>query len=332
MGRLSLLLLVAAGLAPGMWWRSPLPELDEREILLVDSLRVPPGKLGEGLEIAGAWQLRSSNHHFGGYSALLAMGDGTLLAVSDRWQRMRFAPPGAAPRPVRFDYLTTPKQTDKPEHDIEGVTHDPASGDFWGAYEQINFIERYDAGFHPEGRMAPAAMRRWPSNLGPEAIARLSDGRFIVLAEGSPRWFDDTMPALLFPADPVEGAEPVTFHFVPPDGYRPVDMAVMPDGRVLILVRSVRWRLPPRFEGMLVVADPAEIRAGKRWTGREIAHLVPPVPMDNYEGLAIEPAPGGRLVLWLISDDNQSSFQRTLLLKLLWRPNEKARGILRAPR
>ena len=36
-------------------------------------------------------------------------------------------------------------------------------------------------------------------------------------------------------------------------------------------------------------------------------------------------------VLWLISDDNTSHFQRTLLLKLLWRPNEKARGVSRAP-
>ena len=56
--------------------------------------------------------------------------------------------------------------------------------------------------------------------------------------------------------------------------------------------------------------------------------------MDNYEGLAVAPGPDGALVLWLISDDNKATFQRTLLLKLLWRPsdsNEKARELPRAP-
>ena len=54
-------------------------------------------------------------------------------------------------------------------------------------------------------------------------------------------------------------------------------------------------------------------------------------PTENFEGLAVVPGQRGGVVLWLISDDNQSAFQRTLLLKLLWRPNEKARETIRAP-
>jgi hypothetical protein len=238
-GRLLLLLIVAAGLAPGTWWRSALPAKDERQILSFATLRVPRAGIGAGIEVAGVWHLTSPNHHFAGYSALLAMGDGTLLAVSDRWHRMRFAPPDAPRRAVQFDYLTV-QTRDNPNSDLEGFARDPASGEFWGTYEHTNAIERYDTGFRRDGRIRPAAMHRWPSNGGPEAIARLPDGRFLVLAEGSPRWFDDDMPAVLFPGDPLDGADPVTFRFLPPAGYRPVDMAAMPDGRVLILLREMR--------------------------------------------------------------------------------------------
>jgi hypothetical protein len=68
------------------------------------------------------------------------------------------------------------------------------------------------------------------------------------------------------------------------------------------------------------------------WRTDTLADLQLPLPMDNYEGLAIEPADTGNLALWLISDDNNMRYQRTLLLKLEWRPNERARGSLRAPR
>ena len=330
MGRLFLLLVVVAGFAPGTWLRSHPGELDNRQIVTIASLGVPRVDLGEGIEIAGAWRLASPNHHFGSFSALLPMDDGTLLAASDQWRRMRFAPPDAQHRSVTFDYFD--KAVDPRLWDLEALTRDRTTGRLWATYEGSNYIERYDADLLFSDRVQPPEMRRWPTNRGPEALVRLTDGRFIVLAEGSPRWFDDDLPALLFPGDPVAGAKAVPFRFVPPEGYKPVDMAETPDGRVLILLRSVQWGLPPRFESKLVAADPADIRPGKQWRGREIAHLTALVPMDNYEGLAVAAAEDGQFVLWLISDDNQSSFQRTLLLKLLWRPNEKARGIARAPR
>ena len=333
MGRWFLLLFVALGLAPGTWVRSSsLFVADERQLLTVARLRVPRVELGAGLELAGAWHLSSTNHHFSGYSALLAMGDGSLLAVSDRWRRMRLTPPDAEHRSVTFSYFSPPERPDERHYDLEAVTRDRASGQLWGAYEQSNSIERYDAEFRPAGRVRPAEMRRWPSNRGPEAIVRLADGRFVVLSEGSPRWFAADLPGLLFPGDPADGARPESFRFHPPADFAPVDMALLPGGRVLILLRAVRWRLPPRFESKLVVADPGDIRPGEPWRWREIAHLAEPLPMDNYEGLAVEPAEDGRLALWLISDDNRSQFQRTLLLKLLWRPNEKAPGSNRAPR
>jgi hypothetical protein len=68
---------------------------------------------------------------------------------------------------------------------------------------------------------------------------------------------------------------------------------------------------------MLLVADPGRIVAGKDWPWRKLADLEAPLPMDNYEGLAVLPDRDG-VTLWLISDDNFARIQRTLLLELHW--------------
>jgi len=331
MRRLILLLVVVIGLAP-VWIRSPMPpELsDRRPILRVVALRLPPVDLGP-VRAVGAWQLESSNRYFGSYSAMVPLDDGTLLAASDAGKRLRFTPPGRTGPDPRFDFFADVDFGDKSAYDIESLTRDPATGRFWAGYEHNNQIERYDAQLRSTGLVRPAAMRRWRSNSGPESMVRLADGRFVVLDETGLGWFDDEGPGLLFPGDPVDGAAPLQFRFRPPASYNPCDMAALPDGRVLILLRKVVWGLPPTFASKLMIADPAMIRAGEEWRAEPLADLRAPLPMDNYEGLAVEPMADGRLTLWLISDDNNALLQRTLLLELEWRPNEKARGTSRAP-
>lgn len=332
MRRIVLLLVVVLGLAPGTWLRSPLPtrSSDDRQLLTLTALPFAHRRLGE-TEVLGVWQLQSPNGHFGSYSSLQRLADGTLLTVSDTGRFLRFALPGQPPRRSVLDLWVKPEQGRQPAPDVEALARDPETGTIWAAYERRNTIERYDAAFGPGGRIAPAAMRGWRRNSGAEAMVRLGDGRFIVLAELSPSWMSANPPALLFPGDPVDGAVPVEFTFVPPAGYRPVDMALLPDGHVMILLRMVKLGIPPVFSAKLMVADPAAIRPGKPWTARAIADIALPMPTDNYEGLAVDLAEDGRVVLWLISDDNDVPYQRTLLLKLGWRPNETARGTSRAP-
>lgn len=330
MRRVILLLIVAIGLAPGTWWRSTPPAVDDRQELRIVPLEIGPQAVGE-MQLAGAWELRSPNNHFHGYSALAALDGGNLLALSDRGRMLRFSAPGRGGGPPRLGWFSvTTKGDEKRLADIEAITRDPATGRLWAAYEGSNLIERRD----PDGgvrRVQPEAMRDWSDNSGPEAMVRLADGRFIVLSEGSARWNEDGSPGLLFAADPVEGAEPLRFRFVPPSGSRAVDMAQLPDGRVLILTRSIEWGLPPGFSSKLVLADPADIVAGGEWRGAVVAEIAEPLPTENYEGLATERGADGETMVWLISDDNASLFQRTLLLELRWPPNEKARGTSRAP-
>lgn len=47
--------------------------------------------------------------------------------------------------------------------------------------------------------------------------------------------------------------------------------------------------------------------------------LIPPMTVDNYEGLAVVPRPDGTVRLYLLSDDNALASQRTLLLAFDWR-------------
>ena len=98
---------------------------------------------------------------------------------------------------------------------------------------------------------------------------------------------------LLFASDPVAGAQPIEFTFRPPIGYAPSDAAALPDGRVVILLRALDLPFAPFFKGMLLVADPADIAAGREWPWHKLAELTDPMPRENYEGLAIVPAGDG---------------------------------------
>ena len=47
---------------------------------------------------------------------------------------------------------------------------------------------------------------------------------------------------------------------------------------------------------------------------RELARLQPPLTIDNMEGVSAT-IENGRTIVWLVSDDNFTPLQRTLLLK-----------------
>lgn len=289
---------------------------DLRPILVAKRLDSGAERIGP-FTVDGVWHLTSPNTHFGGFSALIAPREGGLLAISDRGRWMRFAPPEHGLVPARFGALGGEIEAEKRAVDAEAAVH--WRGTTWIAYERSNSIERYRTGTLVDPDQAqPPQMADWPGNRGAETMARLSDGRFLVIGEGSPEWTGAGFPALLFAGDPVEGRRAVEFAFVPPDGFRATDAAALPDGRVLILLRRIDGYLPPRFSAALMIADPAKIRPQREWRGEMLADIDGDLPRDNFEGLAVEPRPDGSLTLWLISDNNTAALQRTLLYKLRW--------------
>ena len=280
-------------------------------------------------DLTGAWVMTSRYSGFGGYSALLPLPGQRLMAISDSGRVLTFSPPGAPQvAPTRGTVLPEARRR-KFDVDVEAATRDPVTGTIWLAREYLNAISRHDPRFRSMVNVRPAAMRDWGDNSGPEALVRLADGRFVTLREGFTGTFEwRRHAALMFAGDPVKGALPVRFSFDGSSGFSPVDMAQLPDGRVLILMRRLTWPLPLRFAGRILVADPAEIRAGGAWRAREVARLEAPLPVDNFEGMAIEPRADGRVTVWLISDKNAAATQRTLLWQLLLDPADlpPARG------
>ncbi|WP_126173255.1 esterase-like activity of phytase family protein [Altericroceibacterium xinjiangense] len=312
-------LLLCAALAPGLWLRDPPQAVatDERITATLlpidaDAVRLP------GMRLLGVWQMGSRNSFFYGFSALLWRPPGQLMAFSDAGYVVRFGDPHASISPTFIGKVGQLSGEAKANRDIEAATRNPDTGQIWIALERSNSISRTNDSLTDWSTVRPRAMRGWPNNEGPEALTRLRDGRFLVLSEtrsGSDAW---ETPGLLFPDDPLKKVRPIGFRFAPPDGFRPVDAATLPDGRVLILLRKLELSLPPGFRSQLVLADPADIRAGQLWPWNPVGRIDHPLPRDNYEALAVTPEADGSVVVWLMSDDNQSVFQRTLLVKLRW--------------
>ncbi|WP_336985318.1 esterase-like activity of phytase family protein [Altererythrobacter aquiaggeris] len=333
MRRIALLLLIAAGLAPGTWIRSAPPDRAVLQGLTVTKLDAAANPQG-AMRLQGVWSLASRNEHFGGYSALLLTEGGRMFAASDRGRVLDFArPDGARSGPPQMRRFRPEQPSAKHLADIEAITRDPESGLIWAAYEGSNAIMRVDPATGEQIRVFPESMQDWSSNSGPEAMVRMADGRFIVLSESLGGVVGRASPAVMFSGDPVEPAEVFGFSFQAPDGYRATDMAALPDGRMLILVRRVVFGFPPGFASKIVLADPATITRGAIWRGMVIAELDAIAPSENYEAIAAEPASaqaGSPVTIWVMSDDNLATLQRTLLLKLKYTPpaapkHEKAR-------
>lgn len=163
----------------------------------------------------------------------------------------------------------------------------------------------------PVVQPSPPAITRQPSNEGLEAMTTLADGRVLAISEGLVE--DGAMVAWILPT---ESRAAETLHYVAAAGYNPTDATTLPDGDVLVLER--RFTVLDRGARIVRVRG-ADIRNGARIEGEEIARLLPPMQVDNFEAIDAVPAPQGGVRIFVMSDDNFSAFQRTLLLQF-WMP------------
>lgn len=268
-------------------------------------------RVGE-LQFLDGWALRSGDPRFGGISAMHVEG-GRVLAVNDTGTVFRFAVPGRGSDAVSIRALPAGpgESAIKINRDVESLAVNDNRA--WMGFEQVNAIWCYRLpGLEPIGSAQPPAMQDWPRNEGPEAMVRLRDGRFLVFAEDKKRP-DGTTAALLFDRDPIQpGATPVEFGYRAPPDYVPTDATELPDGEILILNR--KFRVGGGVSAKLVIAALPAPQPGAVIAGREIAALVSPLTVDNFEALSVT-RERGRTIVWIASDDNFAAWQRTLLLK-----------------
>ena len=84
--------------------------------------------------------------------------------------------------------------------------------------------------------------------------------------------------------------------------------------------QGIEVELPLRQAETLELAPAASVAPDAQLAGRELAILRSPLPVDNFEAVAARPASDGSVLIYVLSDDNFSAAERTLLLQFRWRP------------
>lgn len=314
-----LLFIVAAVLAvvPGWTGETRLPLLGKDARIAATPIALDPAdpqrrRVGS-LVFLGGWHLTSPDPAFGGFSAIAVKG-GRITLLSDGGNLVAFTlgRNGRVAGPSFGRLSAGPgRGWEKRDRDAEAMAIGP-DGTRWVGFESRAAIFRYAANGRVTGWTIPRAMRRWSVNGGVESLVRLPDGRFVAIAEQSRRGEGRARPALIFKGDPIAHPAPSRFRYLPPAGASPSDAAALPDGSLLMVNR--RFRLPFRFSAELTHVPAAAIRAGGLVRGTSVANLDAPLIHDNWEGVAVTQEAGVTIV-WLVSDDNESVLQRTLLLK-----------------
>jgi len=269
----------------------------------------------------GGVRLTSPDGAFGGFSSLHVTRDHRFTLLSDGGNIAQFSlGDDWQPRAAAFGDLPAGPGTgwSKIDRDSESMSVDPKDGSVVIGFETSNMLWRYTPDLrHALGKVSPQAMAAWPANEGAESFTFLPrkgwGGGALTIGEQDPWPNGKGRAAICFTGDPLsQPNRGFRFSFVPPSHYDPSDVTVLPDGRLIVLVR--RFDLPFTFSSKLMVIDRQAIRAGAVVHGREIATLASPLIHENFEGIAAT-IEGGQTILWLVSDDNQSVLQRSLLLK-----------------
>jgi hypothetical protein len=111
----------------------------------------------------------------------------------------------------------------------------------------------------------------------------------------------------------IVGPRPGSFTLARRDNFDVTDIAFLPNGDLLVLQRRFNWAQGVGMRILRVRA--AEMVRGARLIGETLIEASLRQQIDNMEGLAVDQLPDGRTILTLISDDNHSILQRTLLLR-----------------
>lgn len=312
-------LALAAMVAPGTWLRTPVVKENPKSIEL-EQVAGASQTGAPGWSVEGVWHYSTEpTLRFGGFSGLLTLGGGRLRAFSDRGFLFTFVEPDRAEEAPEKRLIAGLPFNDPSLYpllwDIESVTRDSnAKGDYWVGFENTHAIHRFSYKTEPEEFRIIEDEVDWYSNAGLEAMERLSNGRFLIIPEGSGE-------VLLYPDDPVKGGDPEPLAYESPaDGFAVTDLAQLPDGRVLFLLRDVDWGSYPPFAGKLAIMDAPESGSNEPLAPRLLFDFEGVLPPENYEGIAVRKEENGTVTVWIISDDNVAAMQRTLLVKLIYDP------------
>lgn len=276
------------------------------------------------LRFRGGVALTSPDRRFADLSGLWVDGEGgRFAAVSDRGflvtGRLLHDADGRLQGVVGVDIAPLMGPDGRPllkklDADAEELTPDGAGGLIM-AFERRHRLWHYPAGGGlPEEVPPPPGLFLAPANDGIEAMARLGDGRLLVITEGfqvahgsGPHLSRGGVAGWIGSPGAWEG-----FTYATDGGFAPTGATLLPDGDVGLVER--RYSVFGGVAVRILRLPVASLRLGERVEPGRLADLVAPLTVDNFEGIAARRGPEGKTLLYLISDDNHNPRQRTLLL------------------
>jgi hypothetical protein len=280
----------------------------------------PERKNFGSLTLLSAFQLESKDKRFGGLSGLSIGADGKLYAVSDRgyWLSagMQMDPNGTLLDLTDWRIAPILTTTNTPVtgglRDAEALAQ-ARDGSFLVAFEGVHRIWRYSPPpktfeSTPVSVQIPSAVAQAPSNGGIEALATLADGRLLIITEELEN-ADGSVKAWV-----LDDGQFTELSYLPAKGFRVTDCAALNNGDVLVLER--RYVPFGILSARLTRIKAGSLRPGAKLAGKELLKLEQPLAVENFEGIAVQQTSNGTMI-FIVSDDNYSSFQQTLLLQFL---------------
>ncbi len=271
--------------------------------------------------------LTSAAPGFGGLSGLWRSPDGRqLVAVTDRAQWLTASVHYDGPRLAGLDEarLAAIRNADgEPLRRAQGYdTESLAITDDGTAYvgvERLNEVLRFAWGrdgvlARGSGLPVPPELKQLPNNEGLEALAVAPArhplaGSVVAIAERARSGDDAATRGWV-----LTGSRPFGFDVVRRDGFDITDLVFLPSGEALLLERRFRILTGVACRIRRIAAD--AFRPDAAVDGEVIFEADRSYEIDNMEGIAIhEDRSGGGTVVTLVSDNNFSILQRTLLLE-----------------
>ncbi len=266
------------------------------------------------LRYRGGLELSSADKRFGGLSALLISPDGqNMTALTDKGDLIK----------ARLDYSGGDLAgiAGASIHPLIGLDGNPldgkkntdaeslavtSEGGFTVSFERHHRLWRYPSSADlPYPLEPPQGLSLASKNGGVEALVMLGDGRLVAITEsfGAPSEVVGWIRG--------KGGAWSRFTYETGGRYNPTGATRLPDGDIVVVER--RYTLIEGPSARLSRIPARAFQPGARILGQRLAYIAHPLSIDNMEGVAARKGPRGKTLLYLLSDDNFHSHQRTLL-------------------
>lgn len=248
----------------------------------------------------GGWHLTNADMRFGGFSGLATIDDHTLLAISDKGYFLKLETENSAPKAsaTLFPMLTKTGQSfeGKRRSDAEGLAY--KDGIAYVSFEHQHRIDAFDiarCGLQATALTVSSLPNKINKtsikpNNGAEALHINMNGEFVagyetVIKNHSPR------VTLRAENNEILKNDPVKTRF----GFKLVG-----ESESAILFRAYNPIIGNRTIIQFKESDLS-------------ISLTPPLKIDNFEGITEQRTETGERIIYIISDNNFSDKQRTLL-------------------